>query len=138
MISTCALGLYNLETEMLRWIAMLVAGAVGLVGVLDAAAEPARRAITQADTGKTFHVARGHSVTLRLANRWAWSTPRASSKAIELSPVEYFVDPGFREWRIAGRARGTATIRATGKPNCTSCTLSVRRFRVTITVGGAS
>src|SRR5512143_848441 len=107
----------------MRWMATLVAGAVGLAWVLDATAGPTRRPITQADTGKTFRVALGHSATLRLANRWVWSTPHTSSKAIELTPVEYFVDPGFREWRIAGRARGTATIRATGEPNCASCTL---------------
>ena len=117
----------------MRWIAALAAGALGPVGVLAAAAAPAQRPITQADSGKTFLITRGGHRTLRLSNRWLWSDPRPSSKAVELTPVEYLVGPGFREWRIAARALGKATIRASGKPNCASCT--ARRFRVTIDVG---
>jgi len=117
----------------MRWIATLVVSAVGLVGVLGASAASTRRPITQADSGKSFRVPRGGEATLRLSNRWHWSDPRASSGAIELTPVEYFVDPGFREWNIAARARGTVTIRAAGTPNCDACT--ARRFRVTIVVG---
>lgn len=117
----------------MRWIATLVAGALGLAAVLGAAAASTRGPITQADSGKSFRVPRGGEATLRLSNRWRWSDPRASGDAIELTPVEYFVDPGFREWSIAARARGTVTIRAAGEPNCASCT--ARRFRVTIVVG---
>jgi hypothetical protein len=117
----------------MRWLAILLAGAVALVAALGTAVGAAKRPITQADSGKTFRVARGGSATLRLSNNWVWTTPHRSSNAIELSPVEYFVDPGFREWRIVGRTRGKATIRATGEPNCDVC--AARRFRVTIVVG---
>jgi hypothetical protein len=93
--------------------------------------------ITQQSTGKTFQLAKGTTATLRLANRWRWSTPRASTKAVDLVPVEYFVNPGFREWTIEAHARGRATIRSFGTPNCTGCALLARRFQVTIVVGAA-
>jgi hypothetical protein len=92
--------------------------------------------ITQRSTGKTFRIAKGGSATLRLSNRWHWSTPRTSTKAVELVPVEYLIDPGFREWLIEARARGRATIRSLGRPNCSGCDLATRHFEVTIVVGG--
>jgi hypothetical protein len=92
--------------------------------------------ITQRSSGKTFKLAKGATATLRLSNRWRWSSPRVSTKAIELVPVEYFIDPGFREWTIEPRTRGRATIRSLGTPNCSSCGLAARRFEVTIVVGG--
>jgi hypothetical protein len=119
----------------MRWIAVLVAGAVGAIGVAGATATPVRRPITQDDSGKTFRLARGADVTFRLSNRWIWSTPRSSTKAIDLVPVEYLIDPGFREWRVEGRARGRAIVRAYGKPNCDACTRAARRLSVTFIVG---
>ena len=119
----------------MRCFATLVASAFALLGVLDASgASDAGRPITQADSGKSFRVKRGSEMSLRLSNRWLWSTPRPSTRAVELTPVEYFIDPGFREWLIRGRARGTVTIRAYGKPNCTDCSRTARRFSVTISV----
>jgi hypothetical protein len=100
-----------------------------------AASAASRPPITQAASGKTFHVAKGRSMTLRLSNRWHWSDPRTSTRAVELTPVEYFVDPGFREWTIEGRARGRVTIQSLGRPNCAGCGLATRRFAVTIVVG---
>ena len=107
--------------------------AVALAAAPAIAAAPARAPITQASSGKTFHLARGQSATLRLSNRWHWSEPSLSSRAVALTQVEYFIDPGFREWTIKARRRGLATIRSYGRPNCSSCT--ARRFRVTIVVG---
>ena len=118
----------------MRRIAVLVTGALGLISVLGASAAPMRRPITQADSGKTFRLGRASTATLRLSTRWLWSTPRPSSRAIVLTPVEYLIDPGFSEWRIDARARGTATVRAYGRPNCDACTLAARRFRITIVV----
>ena len=63
-----------------------------------------------------LRLAKGDSATLRLSNRWRWSEPRVSTNAVELTPVEYFVDPGFREWTIDARTSGRATIRSVGKP----------------------
>ena len=118
----------------MRWFATLVASAIALVGALDASGASAGRPITQADSGKTMRLKRGGEMSLRLSNRWLWSTPRASTNGVTLTPVEYLIDPGFREWMIVGRARGTVTIRAYGKPNCTDCTRAPRHFRVTISV----
>ena len=110
------------------------AATVVLFGMLGTQATAMRRPITQADSGRTIHLARGDQMTFRLSNRWRWSEPRATTKAIELTPVEYFVNPGFREWQIEGRALGRATLRALGAPRCADCKLAARRFSVTIVV----
>jgi len=114
-------------TRLSPLLAALALAALALVGASSAAQPP----ITQAASGKAFHLAKGGSMTLRLSNRWRWSDPRASTRGVELTPVEYFVDPGFREWTIDGRARGRVTIRSLGRPNCTGCALAARRFVVT-------
>ena len=90
--------------------------------------------ITPAQSGKTFHLAKGARATLRLPGRWSWTQPRVSSTAIELTPVAFFVDPGYSEWVVKARARGRATIRATGSPSCVHCGLGARSLRVTIAV----
>ena len=55
-------------------------------------------------------------------------------RVVELTPVEYFVDPGFREWTIDALRSGRATIRSVGHPNCSGCALQTRRFAVTVIV----
>jgi hypothetical protein len=110
---------------------------MALFVALDVSAAVSPPTITQRSTGKTFRIAKDGSAKLRLSNRWRWSTPRASTRAVDLVPVEYFVDPGFREWLIKARARGSATIRSLGWPNCTGCDLATRHFKVTIVVVGA-
>jgi len=91
--------------------------------------------MTQRSTGKTFRLAKGDTMKLRLSNRWRWSEPTVSTKAVELTPVAYLIDPGFEEWTIDARKRGRATIRSLGKPNCSTCALATRRFSVTVVVG---
>jgi hypothetical protein len=93
--------------------------------------------MTQRSTGKTFRLAKGDTMKLRLSNRWRWSEPTVSTEAVELTPVAYLIDPGFREWTIDARKRGRATIGSLGKPNCSTCTLATRSFRVTVVVGAA-
>jgi hypothetical protein len=102
------------------------------VGVSSAAGSP----ITQAASGKVLLLEKGGSATLRLSNRWHWSDPHVSAKGVELTPVEYFADPGFREWTIDARKLGRATIRATGRPKCETCT--TRHFVVTVVVTAGS
>ena len=106
--------------------------AAGLVLVLGASAAPP---ITQAQSGRTYRLRVGGSATLHLVHSWAWSAPRLSSRAIELTPIMYFRDPGFTAWDIRARARGTATIRSVGTPVCSPCGLATRLFSVTIVVG---
>ena len=94
--------------------------------------------MTQRSTGKTFRLAKGTTMKLRLSSRWRWSDPSVSTEAVELTPVAYLIDPGFQEWTIDARKRGRATIRSLGKPNCSTCGLETRIFRVTVVVGPAS
>ena len=109
---------------------------VVLLSLLVAAPTAAARRllITQAQSGMTFHVAKGGSATLRLSGRWGWTYPRVSSSAVELVPVEYFRDPGFSEWAVSAKAAGRATIRSFGTPHCAGCGLDTRTLRVTILV----
>jgi hypothetical protein len=118
-------------TRITPFVAALAVACIAVVAASSATPPP----ITQASSGRTFRIAQGATMKLRLTNRWSWSEPRASSKAIELTPVEYLVDPGFREWTIDAQHRGRVTIRAVGRPKCTRCALAVRRFAVTIVVG---
>jgi len=109
-----------------------------VIAVMLVVAVPASAAtpplITPAQTGKTFRIAKGKTATLRLSSKWAWTEPRVSSKAVDLTPVEFFVDPGYSEWVVTARARGKATIRATGIPQCAHCGLGAQTPRFTIVV----
>ena len=125
-----SVGYNGAVTRLLPFVAAPALAAIVAVGGSSAPQPP----ITQAASGKTFHLAKGRSTTLRLSNRWRWSEPRTSSRAVELSPVDYFIDPGFHEWTIDARARGRVTIRSLGQPNCSGCALATRRFVVTLVV----
>ena len=118
----------------MRRISLLVTAlAVGVAAV--AASSAVRPPITQAASGKTVRLAKGEDAVLRLSNRWHWSEPRVSSNVVELTPVEYLVDPGFREWTIEARRRGRVTIRSLGRPKCPTCAQATRRFVLTVVVG---
>jgi hypothetical protein len=86
-------------------------------GLAASAAASSRPPLTQASSGKTVHLRKGGSATLRLSSRWHWTEPLSNTKAVELTPVEYLVDPGFREWTIQAQRKGHATIRAVGELN---------------------
>jgi hypothetical protein len=88
----------------------------------------ARPPITQAASGKTFGSRRARRDAPAL-EPLALERPAVSSKAVELTPVEYFVDPGFREWTIDARKSGRATIRSLGRPDCSTCALHDAPFR---------
>ena len=88
--------------------------------------QPAPAIVTQAQSGRTYRLASGREVSLRLSGRWGWTEPRVSGPGLELTPVMYFRDPGYSEWRVQATARGTYTIRTVGTP--------ARRFVVTIRV----
>jgi hypothetical protein len=113
-------------------LAAVALAALVAVGASSAAGSP----ITQAASGKVFHITKGESATLRLSNRWLWSEPDVSTAGVELTPVEYFRDPGFREWTVDAHKIGRAMIRATGRPKCATCTM--RHFVVTVVVTAGS
>jgi hypothetical protein len=116
--------------------AVVCAAAVALCATASAATPPpqAPPMITQAHTGKTFRLAVGRELTLRLSGRWRWSEPQAG-RGVDLTAVEYFVDPGYQEWRLAAHVRGRVTITANGTPACTACDRPHRRFQLTLVVG---
>jgi predicted secreted protein len=98
-----------------------------------------RTVITERDTGKTFGVRLGGGLTLRLSERYRWTGPRVDGTAIRLVPVNYIRDPGFREWTIRAKARGTARITAVGYDeadgrNCDPGPCRPRLFRVAVLV----
>lgn len=95
---------------------------------------PAPALITQAQSGKTYRLAPGGETALRLSGRWSWTPPRVSGRGLELTPIEYFRDPGYSEWRVVAVARGTFTIRSRGTPGCTGCGLAPRNVVVAFRV----
>ena len=119
----------------MRRISIFGALALGCVTAVSASSA-VRPPLTQAASGKTIHLAKGEDATLRLSSRWRWSEPRLSSAAVELTQVEYLIDPGYREWTIEARKRGRATIRSLGRPGCSGCALTTRHFVLTVVVGG--
>jgi predicted secreted protein len=83
------------------------------------------RIITQRDSGKQVVLRRGEEARLRLSGDWVWSTPRATRGVLRLVAVEYFVDPGFREWEIHVVRPGTATIKTVGSTEARTRRVSV-------------
>jgi hypothetical protein len=111
---------------------VVIAGALAAaLGVMTARAEAqVRRPITQADSGKTIRLARGAVVQLRLAGPRVWNQPEVSTKAVALTPVYYFVYPGYQEWTIKARRTGNTVISALGRREGSA----TMRFRVTLIV----
>ena len=100
-------------------------------------AAAARRAllITPAQSGKTFRLAKGGTATLRLSSRWAWTEPRVSSRAIDLTPVAFFVDPGYSEWVVKARdARERRRSAPTAARRAPTAACAAKSLRVTIVV----
>ena len=115
---------------------------LALAATLLLAAAPTARApsvIRARDGGKTFRLALGREVHLRLDHRtWTWSNVTASSRAIKLTRIVFVRDPGYDEWLVRGRARGRARISATGQIPCRTnpCPPTpLRLFAVTLLVG---
>jgi hypothetical protein len=105
----------------MRVLAAVFTLAVGIGGA---------RPITVADTGKTFRIARGEKVQLRLGAHRVWQEPVVGSTAVKLTAVYYFKYPGFQEWTVKAQRTGKATISAVGRTKGSP----TRRFRVTLIV----
>jgi hypothetical protein len=96
-------------------------------------------AITAPDSGRTFTLAPGDEVSLRLSSEYVWTEPAVDGGAVELSPVDYVQDPGFSEWLVRATQAGTATISSLGEPACEGehgCPDGSFRFQVRIAVTG--
>jgi hypothetical protein len=118
----------------LRTLALVAVCALAVTGASSANG----RVITQRDTGKTFTVRAGGELTLRLSTRWRWTPPRVKGGAVRLVRVDYFTDPGFLEWEVDGRARGSARITAVGQvqdpSTCDPTPCPPRPFRIRVVV----
>lgn len=97
----------------------------------------APQTITEDDSGESFTLASGSETELQLSGEYSWSEPTVRGDAVQLTRVDYFQDPGFSEWLIRAVQPGTATIAASGTPDCTGqpgCPEAPLRFQVEITV----
>jgi len=90
--------------------------------------------LTERDSGKRVFLPRHRPTFVRLSNRWLWSNPRLTGRAVRLTPVDYRADPGYVEWKVEKRQPGKARATSRGTPNCRSCDRPTRTFRVTIVV----
>ena len=91
-----------------------------------AATVPAKapQLLTARHNEKTFRLARGRSIELRLAHG---AQIDSTGRAVSLVPIDFFVDPGYLAWELSavGRGRTVVTGRSAGK-----------RIRVTLVVPG--
>ena len=70
--------------------------------------------LTEADDGARITVGPDAVVRLRLDSAYVWEEPRLEGDSVELVPVDYIQDPGFREWELHPRAPGTTVVAAAG------------------------
>lgn len=108
---------------------LIAVAAVSLAAL--SGAQAARRApniVTLRNSGQTLIMRTGRQVELRLTERYRWDGPRVRGKAVRLTPIEFFIDPGYRAWTVTAPRRGTAVVTAVGYSTGT------RRFRVTFVV----
>jgi hypothetical protein len=91
-----------------------------------ATAAPARapQVITAAQHGRTFRLARGRDVELRLASG---TRLRSTGRAARSTPIDFVVDPGYAAWQLSGVAPGRTVL--TGHAGG-------ERFRLTLVVPG--
>ncbi len=117
-------------------LALLLAATGAGAAAAAPSATPAPQAVTLQHHGRAFELGVGRSVSVRLpSRRRLWSQPRAAGPGkVAISPVNYFRDPGFVEWRVTARAPGRVTLSSLGR--CAECTPRVRGFRVTLVLGG--
>ncbi len=90
-------------------------------------AQPARAPalVTARHAGRTFRLARGRDVELRLAPGAQAEVVRG--RAVSLGPIDFFVDPGYTAWTLTAERPGTTVLSARS---------GGKRFRVTFVVRG--
>ena len=91
--------------------------------------------ITEADSGTHVRLSPGEAVVLRLGGGYTWDDPESDGDSVELAPVDYFQDPGFREWAVQAIRPGTTVITAVCTP-AAECPEQLRTFELTVTVRG--
>ena len=124
----------GIKVSMYSRISIAVAS-LSLAVLTGAQAARAPSIVTLRHSGKTLTMRKGSQVELRLTERYRWVGPRVRGKAVRLTPIEFFVDPGYKAWTVAARRRGTAVVTAVGyRTACDPGPCAPRRFRVTFVV----
>ena len=74
-----------------------------------ATAVPARapQVLTTRHHLRTFRLARGRAIELRLPHGAEVST---AGRSVTLSPIDFFVDPGYVAWELSAVARGRTVL----------------------------
>ena len=106
-------------------------GAPGRPGDAGSTAAPAA-VVTEADSGRSVHLAVGQTAALRLSARYEWSEPRASGSTVRIDRTA-----AAGEWTVAAVHRGTSDITSAGRPACSpgsACPAVVLAFSVTVVV----
>ncbi len=73
--------------------------------------------------GRTFTVARGRELELRLA---PGAEARTTGRSVRLSPIDFFVDPGYTAWMVSAVSRGTTVLSGRSGGKAFRITLVVR------------
>ncbi len=107
--------------------------ATGTGATLTAADGP----LTEEVDGARLELAVGDEVSWQLSSAWDWDQPAVDGPGVELVPVDYFDDPGFREWLVLAAAPGTVTLTVEGLPACGDpATCPQREVSLTVDVTG--
>ncbi len=95
-------------------------GAPGTTRPVDSSATPetAPEIITEALDGAVLLMGLGEERLLQLDSVWAWDTPLLDRPGVELTQVDYMLDPGYFEWIVTAIEPGTVNLVATGSSNC--------------------
>lgn len=119
-------------------VVLIVVVAASLALLPSALAKRAPRIVTLRNSGARFTLHKGAQVQLRLTERYRWLEPRVRGRAVRLTPIEFFRDPGYLAWTVAGRARGKAVVTIVGygfgARQCDPGMCAARLFRVTFVV----
>jgi hypothetical protein len=93
--------------------------------------------LTEEADGARLELAVGEEVSWQLSSDWEWDQPAVDGTGVELVPVDYFDDPGFREWLVVAAAAGTVTLTVEGLPACGDpATCPQRQVSLTVDVTG--
>jgi hypothetical protein len=100
------------------------------------AATTSPRIVTNADNGKAVHLHVGDTFILKLGDSLKWSGVTITDNGVVTAVPTFAVIPGA-EGTYEARAKGTATISATGAPVCKAdeaCPLFLALFTATVVV----
>jgi hypothetical protein len=117
--------------------ATFVGAAVGGTAAAQPAVAPSRTiTVTQADSGRTYHLHTGDHLHIRLSGPsfTNWNEPVSSNQAVLQRTGGSSGDPATGTF--AAKVTGQAKVTATGNYNCPVCLGPILGFLVTVSVVG--